>query len=186
MQLVIDHVMFPVYLGDSLLGEVEWTWKDRGYKRVFREAARPEFLPLYCQSKQFYVEYLSNRSTFSYWSNAVFVVVPKTLWGNFKDPAHISEHFLIPYFGSGYQLVSPQLPNLNRNLGSDVDEGFRLLVSSTLYKVLQNVAGQSWTMPDYVVVHEDMKHMHDIAVLDGKDRLVAPLYEANPALRGYF
>ncbi|MET1410863.1 hypothetical protein ABVF61_01255 [Roseibium sp. HPY-6] len=186
MLLTIDHVMFPVYLGDQLLDEVEWTWKDRGYGNVFREAERREFLPLYCQSSRFYVEYLSNRSTFSYWSNAVFVVVPKVFWDYYKEPAHVSEHFLIPYFGSGYQLVSPEFPHLNSKLEGRSDEEFKLLVSPDLFKVLSNVAGQKWSMPDFVSPHSDLKHMHDVAVLDSEDRLVAPLYQANPALRGYF
>ncbi|WP_422038307.1 hypothetical protein [Roseibium sp.] len=186
MLLTIDHVMFPVYLGDQLLDEVEWTWKDRGYGKVFREAERSEFLPLYCQSNQFYVEYLSNRSTFSYWSNAVFVVVPKQFWEYYKEPALLSEHFLIPYFGSGYQLVSPDFPHLNSKLSGGTDEGFRLLVSPDLYKVLSRVADQEWTLPDHIEPHSDLKHMHDMAVLDAEGRLVAPLYEANPALKGYF
>ncbi len=186
MQLTIDHVMFPVNLGDQLLDEVAWTWRDRGYGKVFREAERKEFLPLYCQSTQFYVEYLSNRSTFSYWSNAGFVVVPKELWGFYKEPAHVSEHFLIPYFGSGYQLVSPEFPNLNSKLTGGTDEGFTLLVSPSLHDALANIAGQDWTMPNHVKPNGELKHMHDMAVLDKKDRLVAPLYQANPALKGYF
>lgn len=186
MQLVIDHVMFPTYLGDQLLDEVEWTWRNREYGKVFREAERKEFLPLYCQSKQFYVECLSNRSTFSYWSNAVFVVVPKELWSYYKEPAHVSEHFLIPYFGSGYQLVSPDFPNLNSKLTGEFDEGFTLLVSPDLYKILARIADREWKLPDHLKPHTDLKHMHDMAVLDAKDRLVAPLYQANPALKGYF
>lgn len=186
MQLIVDHVMFPIYLGDQLLDEVEWTWRDRGYDKVFRQAKRKEFLPLYCQSENFYVECLSNRSTYSYWSNAVFVVVPKELWSYYKKPAHVSEHFLIPYFGSGYQLVSPDYPHLNSKLDHSPKERFTLLVSPDLYRVLANIAGKDWDLPDHVKPHDDLKHMHDMAVLDAGDRLVAPLYQANPALKGYF
>ena len=158
----------------------------REYGKVFRETEREEFLPLYCRSKQFYVECLSNNSTYSYWSNSVYVVVPKEFWGYYKEPAHISEHFLIPYFGSGYQLVSPDFPSLNSNLPGDFDEGFTLLVSPDLYNVLTKIADQDWELPDHIKPHNDLKHMHDMAVIDKEDRLVAPLYASNPALRAYF
>jgi hypothetical protein len=60
-------------------------------------------------------------------------VVPKQYWGFYKSPALVTEHFLIPQFGSGFQIVSPQFPHL---------DGFTLLISKALEESLLNIGGQ--------------------------------------------
>lgn len=188
MELLIDHVMFPVYLSNEFLDVVEKDWKRRNVGRVFSQAANPSFKPIYFQSKRFYVEYLSNVSSEPYWSNAVYVVVPTELWGYYKNPVIRNEYFLVPSFGCGYQLINPEFPHLNSLIAEDKGvnyNGFELLVSAQLHETLLNIAGEKWSLPDWVQIHDKLMHVHDIAVVDEQSKLVAPILQPNPILREF-
>jgi hypothetical protein len=179
MELQLDHVMFPVYFNNQFLNIVEQVWKDQLSGRVFQMPQYPAFKHVLHFSKSFYVEYLSTVQSEPYWSNAVYVVVPKQYWGFYKSPALVTEHFLIPQFGSGFQIVSPQFPHL---------DGFTLLISKALEESLLNIGGQKWVLPSNgkIRVHEKLHHVHEIAVINEKSKLVAPLLHPNPLLREFF
>jgi len=189
MELVVDHVMFPVYANNELLESIEAAWNEKGVGRVFTQPQNEMFKGVYIQSKNFYVEYLSTVETQPYWSNAVYIVVDKQYWSHYENPVMVNEHFLIPSFGSGYQLVSPDYPYLNSKSENTGDyEGLEILISEALHDELLNIAGRQWTLPSNgkVRVHDGLHHLHDIVVIDDSSKLVAPLYEANPILRDYF
>ena len=188
MNLVIDHVMFPIYFNNPFLEVVESAWKENGEGEVFSQPQNPAFKGVYFKSKSFYVEYLSTVKTEPYWSNAVYVVVPKKYWDFYQNPALCSEHFLVPSFGCGYQLVSPDFPFLSRIISKDISyDGFTLLISEALEKELKNIGGQVWSLPSdgKVKVHEKLLHVHDMAVIDENAQLVAPILQVNPLLREF-
>jgi hypothetical protein len=189
MELQLDHVMFPVYFNNQFLNIVEQVWKDQSSGRVVQMPQYPAFKHVLHFSKSFYVEYLSTVQSEPYWSNAVYVVVPKQYWGFYKSPVLVTEHFLIPQFGSGFQIVSPQFPHLNsvQAKGESYD-GFTLLISKALEESLLNIGGQKWVLPSNgkIRVHEKLHHVHEIAVINEKSKLVAPLLQPNPVLREFF
>ena len=120
----------------------------------------------------------------------MYVVVPKRFWNYYKDPAFVSEYFLIPSFGCGYQLISPDFPNLNKHLAKDRNityDGFVLSISRALEKDLLSIGGAQWSLPSNgkVRVHEKLLHVHDIAVIDENSKLVAPILQPNPLLRDH-
>ena len=187
MELKIDHVMFPVYYNDGMLEHVEDNWKNRASGKVFSQPHNGTYTGVYLSSKSFYIEYLSSIETEPYWSTAIFVVVPNDYWDAFDDPVMRSDHFLIPHFGSGYQLVSPDFPNLNDTVSKGEDyDGLTILISKALKQELLNISGQKWTLPKNVRVQDGLYHLHDITVIDENSKIVAPLYEANPVLRDFF
>ena len=186
MELVVDHVMFPVYYNNPFLDLVEDIWRERKLGRVFSGPQNSSFKGVYLQSKSFYVEYLSNTKSEPYWSNAVYVVVPKKYWGYYTAPALLSEHFLVPKFGCGYSIISPDYPHLTKVIARDESyDGLAVLISKALEKELLQLAGQQWVLPESrkIRVHDSLTHVHDIAVIDEKSRLVAPLLQANPLMR---
>jgi hypothetical protein len=188
MELVVDHVMFPIYFNNPFLGLVEEIWRDRKVGRVFSQPQNPSFKGLYLRSKSFYLEYASNTKNEPYWSNAVYVVVPKKYWNFYEEPVLRTEHFLLPKFGGGYSIVSPEYPHLNSSAAqNETYDGLTLLISKALEDELLQVAGQKWTLPrsGKVRVHDGLKHLTDIAVIDEQSKLVAPLLEANPLLREF-
>ncbi len=189
MELEIDHVMMPVYFNNALLEHVEQTWKDKQSGKVFTQPQNDFFKGVYLQSKSFYVEYLSTVDTQPYWSSAVFFVVPEKYWDHYENPAIRNDYFLVPYFGSGYQLVSPDFPHLNRiNAAQESYDGLQILISAALEKEILTIGGQQWTLPanGKLTVHEGLAHRHDIVVIDEHSKLVAPILEANPILRDFF
>jgi hypothetical protein len=189
MELVVDHVMFPVYFNNDFLAVVEAVWREQNSGRVYSEPQNPDFKGTYFESKSFYVEYLSTVQSEPYWSNAVYVVVPKVYWAHYQSPALVSEHFLVPAFGCGYTLVGPDYPQLNSTLAAaQTYDGFTLLISKALEQQLLKIAGQSWELPHSgkIRVHEELFHVHDIVVINEHDKLVAPLLQANPVLRDFF
>lgn len=189
MELKIDHVMFPIYANNSFLEIIEAEWKERTSGKVYSQPQNDFFKGVYLRAKSFYVEYLSNVESQPYWSNAIYVVVPTKYWSYYKNPAMRTEHFLVPYFGSGFQLVSPDYPNLNEKTSDEETyDGLTILISSALEKELLNIGGQKWILPQSgkIEVHKGLVHPHDIVVINEKSKLVAPLYEANPILRDYF
>lgn len=189
MELEIDHVMLPVYFNNALLESIESVWRDRARGRVFTQPQNDFFKGVYLQSKSFYVEYLSTVETQPYWSSAIFFVVPKQYWGHYENPAMVNEHFLIPSFGSGYQLVSPDYPYLNSKTAKDETyDGLKVLISSALEQQILAIGGQKWSLPKNgkLQVHDGLAHLHDIVVIDENDKLVAPILEANPILRDFF
>lgn len=189
MELEIDHVMLPVYYNDALIDSIESVWRDRARGKVFTQPQNDFFKPVYLQSKSFYVEYLSTVQAQPYWSSAVFFVVPKQYWDHYKNPAMVNEHFLIPSFGSGYQLVSPDYPHLNSKIVKDVMyDGLKILISAALEEQILGIGGKQWSLPKdgKLQVHDGLAHLHDIVVIDENAKLVAPLFEANPILRDFF
>jgi len=189
MELEIDHVMIPVYFNNDLLEFIEHDWKKRKSGKVFTQPQNDNFKGVYLPSKNFYVEYLSSVETEPYWSSAIFLVVPNKYWDFYKEPAIRSEFFLIPSFGSGYQLVSPSFPYLNSIVSKEESyDGLTILISKALERHLLSIGGQRWTLPKNgkIRVHEGLHHLHDIAVIDEHNKIVAPLFEANPVLREYF
>ncbi len=188
MEIKIDHVMFPVYANDVLLGHVESTWKEKEKGRVYSQPTNGVFKGVYFQSKDFYVEYLSTVENQPYWSSAIYLVVDKKYWKSIDNPVMVNDHFLIPYFGSGYQLISPDYPHLTSKLEPTSYNGLKILISQNLFDEIKTLGGQNWTLPSdgSVEIHEGLHHLHDIVVIDENDKLVAPLYEANPILRDYF
>lgn len=185
MQLQIDHIMFPVYFNNAFLGVVEETWKAKASGRVFAQAQNAVFKAVYLQSKSFYVEHLSTVESEPYWSNTLYVVVSKESWSHYAEPALRSEHFLVPRFGCGYSLVSPEFPHLHSSLPEQSYDGLSILISSALEAELKTLGGRAWDLPPHVRVHKGLHHAHDMVVLDGNSKVVAPLYQANPLLREY-
>jgi hypothetical protein len=188
MELQLDHVMFPVYFNNQFLNVVEQVWKGQSSGRVVQMPQYPAFKHVLHFSKSFYVEYLSTVQSEPYWSNAVYVVVPKQYWGFYKSPALITEHFLIPQFGLGFQIVSPQFPHLNSvEAKGESYDGFTLLISKALEESLLSIGGQKWVLPSNgkIRVHEKLHHVHEIAVINEKSKIVAPILQPNPVLREF-
>lgn len=185
MQLQIDHIMFPVYFNNALLGLVEETWKGKAIGRVFTQAQNAVFKAVYLQSKSFYVEHLSTVESEPYWSNTLYVVAPKEFWSYYTEPALRTEHFLVPRFGCGYALVSLEFPYLHSSLPEQSYDGLSILISPALEAELKTLAGIAWELPSNVRVHNGLHHGHDMVVVDGNSKVVAPLYQANPLLREY-
>ena len=188
MELVVDHVMFPVYHNNAFLEVVEAEWRTQSIGKVYSQPQNPVFKGAYFESKSFYVEYLSTVKSEPYWSNTVYVVVPKKRWSHYKNPALLTEHFLVPTFGCGYALASPEFPYLNSAVAiGQTYDGLTLLISKALEQELLRVAGQRWVLPPSgkVRVHEKLLHVHDIAVINDKSKLVAPLLQPNPILREF-
>jgi hypothetical protein len=188
MEIQIDHVMFPVYLNNAFLDVVEEIWAAKKAGKVFAQPQNAAFKGVYLQSKSFYVEYLSNVKDQPYWTNAVYVVVPKKHWAFYKSPALVDQYFLVPKFGCGYALVSPDFPYLNSmTAGSNSYDGLTLLISEALKKEVLSIAGLNWSLPESgkIQVHGSLVHVHDIAVIDEKSKLVAPLLQPNPLLREF-
>ena len=185
MQLQIDHIMFPVYFNNAFLGVVEETWKGNAIGRVFAQAQNALFKAVYLQSKDFYVEHLSTVESEPYWSNTLYVVVSKEFWSYYAAPALRTEHFLIPRFGCGFSLVNPDFPHLHSSLPEQSYDGLSILISSALESELKTLAGRAWGLPPHLRVHSGLHHAHDIVVVDGNSKVVAPLFQANPLLREY-
>jgi hypothetical protein len=188
MEIVIDHVMFPVYFNNAFLEVVEAEWRAQSLGKVYSQPQNSVFKGVYFESKSFYVEYLSTVKAEPYWSNAVYVVVPKKYWSHYKNPALSTEHFLVPTFGCGYTLVSSEFPYPNSLLAKgQTYDGFTLLISKALEQELLRMAGQSWVLPPSgrVRVHEKLMHVYDIAVINDKSKLVGPLLQPNPILREF-
>ncbi|MBX2867335.1 MAG: hypothetical protein KTR18_01560 [Acidiferrobacterales bacterium] len=188
MELVVDHVMFPLYFNNQFLDVAEEVWEEMNMGKVTRGKQNAAFKAVYLHSKSFYVEYLSNVKAQPYWSNAIYVVVPKDYWGYYRKPALVTEHFLIPEFGCGYQLMSPNYPHLNSDVSTDVEyDDLVILISAALEEQITNIAGKRWVLPgnNKIRVHTDLKHVHDIVVINGRDQIVAPLLQPNPILRQY-
>lgn len=189
MELIVDHVMIPVYFNNTLLDFVEHNWTHRELGKVFTEPQGDNFKGLYLKSKSFYVEYLSTVETEPYWSSAIYLVVPNEFWDAYKEPAIRTDHFLIPSFGSGYQLVSPSFPHLNTIVSkTESHDGLTILISKALEQEILNIAGKQWVLPKNgkIRVHKGLHHLHDIAVIDKDNKIIAPLFEANPVLREFF
>lgn len=188
MELVVDHVMFPLYFNNQFLELAEEVWKDLQVGKVTVGEQNPAFKGVYLHSKSFYVEHISNVKSQPYWSNAVYLVVPKEYWGFYTEPALLTDHFLTPRFGCGYQLVSPDFPYLNSKVSADVDyDGLEILISPTLAAEISNIGGKQWTLPKNgkIRVHEGLKHAHDIVVINENGKTIAPLLQPNPILREY-
>jgi hypothetical protein len=189
MELEIDHVMFPVYANNPMLETIESIWNEKNKGKVYTQPQNENFKGVYLGTRSFYVEYLSTVASQPYWSNAVYVVVPTEYWSAYENPALRTEHFLVPWFGSGFQLVSPDYPYLNKNIAGDEDrDGLTILISPALEKELLSIGGQKWALPanGKVKVHDGLAHLHDIVVIDSNEKLIAPLLEANPVLRDFF
>jgi len=189
MELKIDHVMFPIFFNDALLKFIEEDWTLRKTGKVYTQPFNGAYTGVYLPSQSFYVEYLSTAESQPYWSNAVYLVVPTKYWDAIENPAMRNEHFLIPYFGSGYQLISPDYPHLNSKVSENESyDGLTILISKALEKELLTIGGQQWTLPKNgkVQVHDGLHHMHDIAVIDENSNMIAPIFEANPVLRDFF
>jgi hypothetical protein len=188
MELQLDHVMFPVYFNNPFLNIVEKLWKEQSSGRVVQMPQYPAFKHVLHFSKSFYVEVLSTVQSEPYWSNAVYLVVPKQYWRFYKSPALVTEHFLIPQFGAGFQLVSPDFPHLNSvEARGESYDGFTLLISKALEESLLNIGGQKWVLPGNgkIRVHEKLLHAHEITVINEKNKIVAPLLQPNPVLREF-
>ncbi len=188
MELVVDHVMFPLYFNNQFLDIAVESWKELNVGKVVAGKQNSAYKGVYLHSKSFYVEHISNVKEQPYWSNAIYFVVPKKYWGFYQQPALVSEYFLVPEFGCGYQLVSPEFPHLNSNVSADVDyDGLKILISQTLETEITNIAGKSWALPSNgkIRVHKGLKHVHDIVVINEKNKTIAPLLQPNPILRDY-
>ena len=148
MELVVDHVMFPVYFNNQFLDVAEESWKALNVGKVAQGRQNSAFKGVYFHSKSFYIEYLSNVKEQPYWSNAVYLVVPKKYWAFYEKPALVSEHFLVPKFGCGYQLVSPDFPHLNPKVSADVEyDGLVILISPALESEITQIAGKNGLFP---------------------------------------
>lgn len=189
MELTIDHIMIPVYFNNALLEFIEYDWRNRETGKVYTQPQNDRFKGVYLPSVSFYVEYLSSVETEPYWSSAIYVVVPNEYWDAYKNPALRTDHFLIPSFGSGYQLISPSYPYLNTIVSKEESyDGLTILISKALEQQLLTIGGKKWILPKNgkIRVHEGLHHLHDIAVIDEHNKIVAPLFEANPVLRDFF
>lgn len=187
-ELVIDHVMFPVYLNNPFLKVVKKSWEKHKVGKVDIGPQNASYKGVFFASKSFYVEHLSNVKSEPYWSNAVYLAVPKKYWSYYKSPALVTKNFLVPYFGCGYQLINPDYKYINSKVSKGVAyDGFTLLISEALRKEIVNVAGQKWSLPSNgkVRVHEKLIRVNEMAVINEKSELIAPLYQSNPILREF-
>jgi len=188
MELVVDHVMFPVYFNNPFVSLMEEVWQEQSKGKVFVGKQNASFKGVYFQTSAFYVEYLSTVKNEPFWSNALYLVVPKKYWGFYKNPALLTEHFLIPDFGSGYQLVSPDYPYLSKVVSKGVEySGLTILISPALEQEITHIGGLQWTLPQdgSVRVHNSLVRPHEMGVINENNKLVAPLFEANPILREF-
>lgn len=188
MELLLDHVMFVTYHNNTLLEEVHESWKKHQTGKTHIAPQQTDYRGVYYQSKSFYVEQLSTISGEYYWSNCVYVVLPQKYWGFYDKPAMVTRDMLIPSYGCGYQIVSPDFPTLNAKISKDVTyDGFTILVSPTLEASLKTMAGQKWKLPaGKIKVHEKLLHPYDIAVVNEKNKLIGPLFQSNFALKEYW
>lgn len=189
MELVLDHVMIPAYFNNPLLDLVEAHWKGQKGGTVKTYPQYPAFKQVVQFTRSFYVEQLSTVKSEPYWSNAVYFVVPTEYWDHYKHPPIRSEHFLVPAFGAGFALVSPDYPHLNSKLAADEPyDGLTVFISPNLAKSITTIGGQTWTFPEKgpLKVHKDLHHFTDIVVINERNERVAPLFQPNPLLRDYF
>lgn len=178
--------MFPVYMGGDFLAAARTVWEAFGTGDVFDRPPNRSFTGLYYQSRDFYVEYAATQVTEPYWSNAIYLVMDPKHWDHYASPALRTDHFLIPAFGSGYQLVSPDFPHLNARIAKTGYRGLKTLISPALAAQILSIGGQDWSLPDTLEVHDGLHHLHDIVVINEDRKIVAPILRENPILREFF
>lgn len=189
MDIVLDHVMIPAYFNNPLLELVEAHWKGQKGGRIQTYPQGPAFKQLVQFTKSFYVEQLSTVKSEPYWSNAVYCVVPVEFWDHYKHPPIRSEHFLVPQFGAGYALISPDYPHLNSKIAAtETYDGLTVFISAALAKALTNIGGATWALPKNgpLKINPDLHHPTDIVIINERNERVAPLFQPNPLLRDYF
>ena len=57
-ELIVDHIMFPVYNNDSFLDEMKKIWEEKGVGEIIK-ADYDAYSAVFFKTKKFYVEYLS-------------------------------------------------------------------------------------------------------------------------------
>lgn len=179
-QLIIDHIMFPVYNNDSFLDEIKIIWEEKGFGKVTREDYE-QYSGVYLSTKNFYVEYLSTNKGDGWWRNKICIVLDKKYWDFYETPMLRDEHFLVPNYFSGYFIVSPDYPKLNSKDSSDIDfDGLTIYISEKLAEKLKCAAGKNWTLPSFVKIHKELVHENDIVVVEnGKEEYIAPYLQSN-------
>jgi hypothetical protein len=179
-RLKIDHIMFPVYNNNNFLEHVYKTWI-KVNKQCNIGEQNSMYKGVYYPTNNFYVEHLSTTQGEKYWSNSIYVILKTKYWSYFINPDSISEYFLIPKFGCGYHIISPNYPHLNR-LSKSNDEQLKVHISKALMVEIENLCGFKWEVPNFIRVNDKLLHNYDIAVINSDDRLIAPLFQSNFAL----
>ena len=183
MELVVDHIMFPVYNNLGFLDEVEQCWKKHHTGVVMMGPPGPQYKGVYYSSKSFYVEHLSTVKGEPYWSNTIYFVVDKKHWEFYENPDMVDENWLKPRIRGGFALLSPDHPGLQSKHFSGITyDGFTILISKTLEEELREICGLTWKLPANMAIDEKLLHSFDMAVVNENDTLVAPLYQHNFAL----
>jgi|AntAceMinimDraft_17_1070374.scaffolds.fasta_scaffold07273_3 hypothetical protein len=178
-ELVVDHIMFPVYNNDAFLDEVKEIWETKGVGEIKRDDYEA-YSGVFFKTKKFYVEYLSTNKGDGWWRNRICVVVDKQHWDYYKEPFLKDEFFLTPEITSGFFLVSPEYNSTNTKINKDIDyKGFTIYISEALKEKLENICDLKWKLPDYIKTNKNLIHETDIVVVDGKGEYVAPFLQCN-------
>lgn len=98
MELIVDHVMFPVYNNNGYLDEVEKELKKYYKSNLNKGSQNKLYKGIYLHCDQFYIEHLSNTRGNYYWSNAICIQCDKKYWKYYKNPDSISDDFMTLVF----------------------------------------------------------------------------------------
>lgn len=186
--LIIDHVMFPVYHNLTFLQDVKKYWdKLKGGSLYSKKMSDRIFI----LRKHFYIEHISvsNKLPHSeqYWSNSICVEMDTKYWKYYKNPLIKDDNFLTPYAGCGYFLINPNSiysHKNNKQTLSNID-GSTILISKKLKKTLKNLCGNKWNIPNFIKTDVHLLHNYDIVVIDKNKKLIAPYLQSNfPLLDG--
>jgi hypothetical protein len=178
MNIIIDHVMFPIYNNNNFLLEVAKEYKKEKIKfNVGKQNKLYKGIYLFCGD--FYIEHLSTTKHNYYWTNALCIQCDKKYWKYYKNPDSQSEDFMTPKFGCGFFLVSPTSDYVKWRQRNRISCGNMIIyVSKKLYDSVKNLCGLMWNIPKYVKVHKLLLQPYDIVVMDKLNR-IAPLFQTN-------
>ena len=179
-ELIVDHIMFPVYNNDPFLDEMQEIWETKNIGEVER-ADYDAYSAVFFKSKEFYVEYLSTNKGDGWWRNKVYIVVDKKFWDYYESPFIKDDFFLVPERTSGYALISPEYNALSSKVNQHIEyEGFTILISEELKSILLNICGLKWELPPFIKTNKNLIHETDMVVIDEEGEYIAPFLECNP------
>ncbi len=119
-ELIVDHIMFPVYNNDTFLDEMKEIWDAKNVGEIKRDDY-DAYSGVFFQTKSFYVEYLSTNKGDGWWKNRICIVMDKKYWDYYQEPFIKDDFFLTPEITSGFFLVSPEYIKTSNNLVHKTD-----------------------------------------------------------------
>jgi len=178
-ELIVDHVMYPVYNNDAFLDEMMEIWKAKKVGKVKRDDY-DAYSGVFFETKSMYVEYLSTNKGDGWWRNRICIVLDKKYWDYYKEQFMRDEFFLTPEITSGFFLVSPEYNSLNSKINSQIEyDGFTIYISDVLKEKLENICGMKWILPEFIKTNSNLVHETDIIVVDEKGNYIAPYLQSN-------